>query len=139
MAKSTTFGAVLKKGATTVAQLRRLGDFNLATTELIDCTTHDTTGNMREYLPSEVGDTDEFDAELAYDPADSGHQALITAATPPVTAEAWDVELNAATAKVWRFTGIITKLTMGEQTDNGLQLITASFKRTSGALSEDPA
>ena len=141
MAKSKTFGTLLQWNNasvyTTVAQVFRIGEFNLVTKEFIDCTAHDSSSGYREFLAT-LMDTAEFDAEIQFDPADAGHQHLLTSAQS-LTSETWRVVYPDASTTTWQFTGIISSMNVGEATVDGLMMATISFKRVSGALTQDPA
>ena len=43
-------GLTFKKGSTAIAQISEMGDFGEDSTD-IDVTTHDTSGNFKEYIP----------------------------------------------------------------------------------------
>lgn len=141
MAKAATYGTKLQwqNGATwtDIAQLSRLGEFNLVTKEFVDCTAHDSPGNIREYL-AVLKDTDEFDAEVQLDTADTGHTHLLTVAQT-LTDEDWRVVFPDASDTVWEFTGQISKMSVGEASVDGVMMGTISFKRTTGAVAQDPA
>jgi hypothetical protein len=82
MAKAATTGVKLQWDnagtPTDVAQLSRIGEFDLGTKEFVDCTAHDSPGTFREFIAT-ILDTAEFDAEVQFDPADAGHDHLIQA------------------------------------------------------------
>jgi len=141
MAKAKTFGALLQWDNasvwTDIAQLARLGEVNLVTKEFVDCTAHDSAGGFREYLAT-LMDTDEFDAELQFDPADAGHTHLLTASVS-LTPEDWRVVYPDAGTTTWEFTGNISKMTVNEATVDGILMATVTFKRTTAAPTQDPA
>ena len=121
---------------TPVAQLTRIGEFNLVTKDFEECTSLDNTTDFKEFLAT-LMDTDEVEIEGDYDPIDATHVVFLTAANS-LASEAWRLAFPYATEKVWEFTGTISKMTLGESTPGGRVTFSASLKRTSGALTIDP-
>lgn len=81
MAYEKTFGTLFKIGDgalastptyTTIAQVRSIGDFNIAAV-LAEVTNHSSTAGFREKIQSGLFEVDDIEIELVYDPAQATH------------------------------------------------------------------
>lgn len=81
MAKFKTKGFDLKIGASNppTATLTQLGDGTLELGEreaLVDATTHDSSGGIKEFLDTGYKNPPSYSGEFLYDPADAVHEVV---------------------------------------------------------------
>lgn len=131
-----TKGAVIKHGAsatptTSLAGIRAItvGDGQRS---MIEGTCHDDS-TTKSYLKAPLRDTDSLSVTLAYDPADSGHEAVRAAYAAGTTYYLTLILPDAGTAQ-WEQVGIITSFVVGQlNPDTGLLEATFTYKATSAA------
>lgn len=127
----STKGTVIKHGAsatptTTLAGVRSItpGD---GLRELIDATCHDSS-TTKEYIKAPLRDTFSLSITLAYDPADTGHEA-IRAAHAAGTLYYLTMVLPDAGAAQWELSGYLTGFSVGAlNPTTGLLEATVAYK-----------
>ena len=131
MAKYSAFGAqllrLISSTYTAVAGIAKVGDFSVMR-ETVDCTTHDGDG-FREYLAT-LGDTEEFDLTLLFDPADSSHEYFRDQVRNRLNSsgETFRTRLSSAATEQWEFTAIVTKFTLTEREIDGRLEAVVTFR-----------
>ena len=105
MAKYGAYGAILKRGATTMAGVTNITGPNLSL-ETIDVTAHDSPGAMREAIASLI-DPGDVTVELIFDPDAATHIAMRTDLTSR-TATAYSITFVDATPTVASFQAFVT-------------------------------
>ena len=113
MAKGSAKGTLLQvnqgtAGWQTVAELRTIG-FNGATTEELDVTTHDSTGNAREKVAQWIN-YGNVSANGLYDPADATQGSTgfgLIALFQAQSQQSWRIQPQGTTAGSITFTGYV--------------------------------
>lgn len=132
MAKIGAYGAALKRGATTVANLRTLSGPSLSA-ETLDVSTHDGAG-YREFVASLL-DPGELTAEIVWDPANATHTAFITDLVAR-TITTWHVVWPDAGAADWAFSAMVTGFAPSAPVDG--ELSASVTLKISGAITITP-
>lgn len=142
MAKYKSFGATLQRFIvdtwTDVAQVASVGDFSISR-EIIETTTHDSTGGFREYVGS-LRDLEEFEVTLLFDKDDSSHEWFRDEATTGTNDEgsAFRTKLSGSANEVWEFTAIVAGFNLsGREIDGRLEAVLTL--RPTGAPDFDPS
>lgn len=109
MAKYSAFGTQLKRGATTIAQVKSIGGMGLAV-DTEDVTTHDSTGGWEEVVPT-ILRSGEVSVEIAYDPNAATHKNAaggLIADLISKTANAYSLVFPSTPAVTWTFNAFVT-------------------------------
>jgi predicted secreted protein len=126
MAKYGAYGAILKRGAVTVAQVRSISGPGLSL-DTIDVTSHDSTGGWREFIAGLI-DAGEVTAELIFDPDHASHVSLRTDLVARA-ATSYSVTFTDTTPQVWSASAFVTGLSPTAEVDGAL-VATATLKFT---------
>ena len=105
MAKYGAYGAILKRGATTIAQVRDIGGPGISM-DTIDVTTHDSTDAWREFIAG-LKDGGEVSLDLVYDP-DNASQTLLRTDLDARTVNTYSITLTDTTPAVITFSCLVT-------------------------------
>lgn len=105
MAKYGAYGAILKRGATTIAQVRDIGGPGVSM-DTIDVTTHDSTDAWREFIAG-LKDGGEVSLDLVYDP-DNASQTLLRTDLDARTVNTYSITLTDATPATITFSCLVT-------------------------------
>ena len=126
MAKYGAYGAVLKRGATTIAQVRDIGGPGISM-DTIDVTTHDSTDAWREFIAG-LKDGGEVSLDLVYDP-DNASQTLLRTDLDARTVNSYSITLTDITPAIITFDCLVTAFEPSASVENELAL-SASLKIT---------
>jgi len=118
-------GSTLKNGTNLIGQIFDLKPPNMANPEL-DTTDLDST--VRTFRPT-VPDYGEFNFKMNHDPADSQHQALLTAFAAG-TVISWTVTLADAGNATYAFSGFIKGYDLGNLVVDNKSEATVTVKLT---------
>jgi len=105
MAKYGAYGAILKKGVTTIAAIRDISGPSLSL-DTIDVTTHDSTGAWREFIAG-LKDGGEVSLELVFDPDDATQKTLRDDLIAR-TVNAYSITLTDTSPTVIGFSALVT-------------------------------
>ena len=128
-----TKGSIIKHGASTTPTTVLAGVLAITPgfgeRAMIKATAHDDTVTDK-YIPRPLRETDTLAIEIAYDPADTGHEA-IRAAYAANTTYYFTLVLPDAGAAEWAWVGNLTNFAVGAlDPDTGLLKATISYKAT---------
>jgi TP901-1 family phage major tail protein len=117
--KYAAYGAKLQYGVgnTDLAGIRGLTGPTFSS-ETVDVTTHDSTGGLREIVPS-LRDGGEVSLDLVFDPQDVGHIKLTTDWKNAVL-EDYQIVLVDAGTTTWSFQAYVTSFDMDNPVDDAL-------------------
>lgn len=105
MAKFSAYGCILKRGATTIAQVRDITGPGLSL-DTLDVTTHDSTDAWREFVGG-LKDGGEVSLELVWDP-DNASQTLLRTDLDGRTISSWSITFVDPTPAVVTFNALVT-------------------------------
>ena len=105
MAKYGAYGAILKKGATTIAAIRDIGGPSVSLDPL-DVTTHDSTAAWREFIAG-LKDGGEVSLDLVFDPANASQKTLRDDLNAR-TVNAYSITLTDVAPTVISFSALVT-------------------------------
>lgn len=106
MAKYGAYGAILKRGGTTIAAIKDITGPGLSL-DTIDVTTHDSANAWREFIGG-LKDGGEVSMDIVWDPDDTSQTNFRTdLASRAVTA--WSITLTDATPTVISFNALVTE------------------------------
>ncbi len=108
MTNNTNFGALLKKGATTIAQVVNI-DFPGVVNAAVEATSHSDT--YRGFVAGKLKEVESFDVEIAYDPVGVTHNgtAGLLADVKAGTAATYSIVFPDTAGTTWSFSAIPTK------------------------------
>ncbi len=108
MTNNTNFGALLKKGATTIAQVVNI-DFPGVVNAAVEATSHSDT--YRGFVSGELKELETFDVEIAYDPVGATHSASagLLKDVADGTAATYSIVFPDTGSTTWSFSAIPTK------------------------------
>jgi hypothetical protein len=108
MAAYGAYGTVLKRGATTIAQVVNIDGPSMKK-ETID-TTHLTTTNRWRTHISSLRDGGEVTFELFFDPVDSGHEALEDDFAGDAAPTTFSIVWSDAAPTTWSFAAMVVEI-----------------------------
>ena len=132
MAKFASKGAILKATITSVlTAVPAMGDvtFTPGSVDRIDVTTHDSTGDTREFLQTWKG-AGTLGFTVKYDPANTVHEFL--RASHGAAAVVFSLVLPDTGAATWTFSAHVTGFEIGASVDGAIEA-TVSLE-TTGAI-----
>ena len=107
---------------TTIAQVRNITGPGLSA-EVIDVTSHDTSGNYREVLPSFL-DPGEFNLEILFDPGTATHASTVANGLLNLwknrTKRNFRIVFPSTANKTWQFAGYVTSFAVQAPYDGAL-------------------
>jgi hypothetical protein len=129
-------GAIIKHAATATPTVVLAGVRSVAITtgsrQMINATCHDSSAVM-DFIPAPLRDTDSLDVTLAYDPADTGHEA-IRAVKDAGTLYYLTLILPDSGAASWAQSGYVTSFSVPAlNPETGILEATFSFKASAAA------
>lgn len=126
MSKFSSWGCVLKRGATTIAQVRDIGGPGLSM-DTLDVTTHDSTDAWREFVGG-LKDGGEVSLELVWDP-DNASQTLLRTDLDGRTVSTWSITFVDPTPAVVTFSALVTQFEPSANVEDELT-VSATLKVT---------
>lgn len=108
---TNSVGTTLKKGASTVAELRDVNGVDM-TAETIDVTTLSSTGGYREFISGFI-DPGEVAISGFFYPGDTNGQYAMHTAFDGKTIDTYTITFPASMGTTWTFTGYVTKFKTG--------------------------
>lgn len=106
MAKYGAYGAILKRGATTIAQVRDITGPGLSL-DTIDVTTHDSTDAWREFIAG-LKDGGEVSLDIVFDP-DNASQTNFRTDLDARTINTWSITLTDSSPAIITFSALVTE------------------------------
>lgn len=109
MVKYSAFGIALKKGGTTIAQVKSISGPSLSL-DTVDVTSHDSTGGWEEVVGT-ILRTGEITLEIEYDPAHATHKYAAGGLLYDLvqkTANAYTLVFPDSANTTWSFNALVT-------------------------------
>lgn len=123
-----TFGLVLAKAGTAIAQVRLTGGPKLKA-ESIETTNHDSTGGYEEAIQG-IRRSGEVTMEGIFKPADTNGQIALITDFNAGTISAYTITFPTATGTVWSFNAFVASFELDDAPINGVMGFKASLKVT---------
>lgn len=130
MAKYSAFGTLFKRGATTIAQVKKISGPGLSL-DTEDVTTHDSASGWEEVIPT-ILRSGEVSLELVYDPNLATHKNAsggIIYDLVQKTSQTYSIQFPSNPTVTWTFTAFCTKFEPSMDSSGALTA-TATYKLT---------
>jgi predicted secreted protein len=130
MAKYAAYGALLKRGATTIAAVTNISGPGLSL-DTEDVTSHDSTGAWEEHVAT-ILRSGEVTADIVYDPNDATHKNAaggLLADLVSRAAQTYSIVFPSTAAVTWEFSAFVTGFEPSAPVDGALTA-SVTFKPT---------